>query len=112
MKKSTIKSLVNYLNGAAVTNIDEIKVELENELAKGEEERKAKEAMYAAAKPIIMQVLDTPNNTLLTMTEIYDMVKDELPEDMGRGNVQYAICTLWKDEIKVEKGKPNVYRKA
>ena len=37
MKKSTLSTLVSYLNGETITNLDEIRAELEKELNKGAE---------------------------------------------------------------------------
>jgi len=48
-----------------------------------------------------------------TITEIYEAVQDTLPEGFTKGNLQYAITRLWKDDIDKIEGKVNTYsRKA
>ena len=106
MKKASLQSLVNFLNGETVTNLDEIKAELEAELAKGVEKAQANRDLYAAAKNIVLSVLsDTP----VTIGEIYDEIADKLPEGMTKGKVQYAITRLWADEVVKHEGKTNTY---
>ena len=110
MKKSTMKSLVAYLNGETVENIADIKDELVAELAKGEAKAQANRDMYAEAKDTILGVLtDTP----ATIGEIYEEVKDSLPEGFTKSKVQYAITRLWASEVLKVEGKTNSYaRKA
>ena len=108
MKKTSLQSLVSYLNGETVDNIAEIKAEIEAELAKGDA-RKAKTAQgYDEAHDVIVNALgDTP----VTCGELYDAIKDELPEGFGKGKVQWALTNLWGDEIVKIEGKPNTYRR-
>jgi hypothetical protein len=110
MKKSSLQSLVSYLNGETITNIDEIKAEIEAELAKDVERKQANAEAYEAAKPIILGALsDTP----VTLGELYDEVADDLPDGFTKGKVQYAVTRLWCDEITKVEGKVNSYtRKA
>ena len=110
MKKASLQSLVNYLNGETVTNIDEIKAEIEAELAKGELKAQANRDLYAEAKDIDLGALsDTP----VTIGELYAEIATELPEGFSKGKVQYAITRLWADEVTKVEGKTNGYcRKA
>ena len=106
MKKSTMQSLVNYLNGAAVTNLDEIKAELEAELNKGAEKAAKNRAMYDAARAIVISGLtDTP----VTVAELYEAIKDNLPEGFTRSKVQYGITNYWTDEVVKHEGHPATY---
>lgn len=111
MKKSTMKSLVSYLNGETVTNIDEIKAELEAELAKGEAKAQANRDFYASAHDVVMSAITTEPQTV---SEIYEACKDELPDGFSKSKVQYAILNYWNAEVvKVENPKgANQYRKA
>lgn len=110
MKKASLQSLVNYLNGETVTNLDEIKAEIEAELAKGEAKAQANRDLYAEAKDIVLGALtDTP----VTIGELYTEIATELPEGFSKGKVQYAITRLWADEVTKVEGKTNGYcRKA
>ena len=101
-----MKSLVSYLNGETVTNLDEIRDELVAELNKGEAKAQANRDMYAEAKDIVLSALsDTP----VTIGELYDEVKGDLPEGFSKGKVQYAITRLWMDEVVKTEGKVNTY---
>ena len=110
MKKSTILSLISYLEGEVIANPDVILDELKAEIAKGEAEKAQKAEAYEVAKPIVLGALsDTP----VTIGEIYDEVADKLPEGFTKGKVQYAITRLWADEVTKTEGKVNTYsRKA
>jgi len=108
MKKSTIQSLVNYLDGQTVTNLDEIKAELEAELNKGAVRKEKTAQGYEDAHDVIVNALgDAP----VTCGELYDAIKDELPEGFTKGKVQYALTHFWGDEIVKVEGKPNGYRR-
>ena len=106
MKKSSMKSLVAYLNGQDVPEIAEIKAELEAELAKGEAKAQANRELYAGAHDAVMGVMSSAPKTL---AEIYEACKDELPEGFSKGKVQYAITRLWADEVVKTEGKVNTY---
>lgn len=103
MKKSTLKSLVAYLNGETVVNIDEIKAELQAELSKGEEKAKANRDLYAAAHEAVMGVMsDTP----MTVADIFAACESKLPENFTKAKMQYALLHYWNDEVvKVENGR-------
>ena len=108
MKKASLQSLVNFLNGETVTDIDEIKKELEAELAKGAEKAQANRDLYAAAHDVVMDGLRRADNPV-TIGELYDEIADELPDGFSKGKVQYAITRLWADEIVKTEGKVNTY---
>ena len=108
MKKSTMIALVSYLNGATIDNLDEIKAELEAELNRNAEKAAANREMYEAAKSVIFEgfrVAGTP----VTITELYEEIKDELPNGFSKSKVQYAVTRLWVDEIVKTEGKVNTY---
>ena len=106
MKKSSLQSLVNFLNGENVPNLADIKAEIEAELAKGEAKKQANADAYEQAKPIVLGVL---SDKAATIGEIYDEVADRLPEGFTKGKVQYAITRLWADEVTKVEGKTNGY---
>ena len=109
MKKNTMKSLVAYLNGETITNLDEIKAELQAELDKGEAKAQANREMYAAAHDVVIGALtDKP----VTLAELWEIVKDTVPEGMTKSKVQYALRELWAAEIVKIEGKVNEYKRA
>ena len=104
-----MKSLVAYLNGETVTNIAEIKASLEAELAKGEAKAQANRELYATAHDVVIGALtDKP----VTLAELWEAVKDTVPEGMSKSKVQYALRELWATEVVKIEGKVNEYRKA
>jgi hypothetical protein len=106
-----MKSLVAYLNGETITNLPEIKAELEAELAKDADAKAAKVAEYDEIREAVFSVLgDAP----MTVAEIFNACGDKLPEGCSKNKVQYGLLNYWKDEVvKVEQPKgPNQYRRA
>lgn len=108
MKNTTYATVYAFLTANGFDNA-EILAEFEKEINRNAEAKQAKEALYAKAKPIVLGAMDAP----ATITEIFEAVKDELPEGFTKGNLQYAVTRLWKDEIDKFEGKVNTYsRKA
>lgn len=109
MKKATLEAIRDTLIDLGVNDTDPMVVELNAELNKGAEEKAARAAAYDAIHDIVMEALsDAP----ATIAEIYEAVKDNLPDGMTKAKVQYAITRLWKDEIVKVDGSPCGYRKA
>ena len=101
-------ALVSFLNGATVDNLDEIKAELEAELNRNAEKAAANRELYDAAKSVIFEgfrVAGTP----ITIAELYEEIKDELPDGFSKSKVQYAVTRLWTDEVTKVEGKTNSY---
>ena len=48
----------------------------------------------------------------VTIAELWDAIKEEVPAGITKGKVQYAVTHLWESEIVKIEGKPNTYRKA
>lgn len=108
MKNTTYATVYSFLTANGFDNA-EILAEFEKEINRNAEAKQAKETMYAKAKPIVLGVMDAP----ATITEIFEAIEDELPEGFTKGNLQYAVTRLWKDEIEKTEGKVNTYsRKA
>ena len=111
MKLSTIKSLVSFLNGETVTNLDEIKAELTAELNKGAVAKAEKDAGYEAAWDIVRGVFAL-TTAPMTVAEIFEQVEETLPEGFTKGKVQYGLTHNWADRVVKIEGKPNTYRLA
>lgn len=108
MKKNTMIALVSYLNGNTVDNIAEIKAELEAELNRGAEKAQKNRELYESVKPIVFEGLRVAG-VPVTISELYEEIKDKLPEGFGKSKVQYAVTRLWIDELVKTEGKVNTY---
>lgn len=109
MKKTTIQTLVSYLNGTPVDNLAEIKAELEKELNRNAEKAQANRDLYDDAAAVVLNAL---TSAPVTVAELYEEIADELPEGFSRGKLQYALSRcLWDGIVKIE-GTPCTYRKA
>jgi len=95
MKKSSLRAIVSYLNGEAVTNIDEIKNEILAELAKGEAKADANRALYADIHDAVMEVLANANAPV-TANEI------AMETGIARGKIVYGIRHYWHDEVVID----------
>ena len=109
MKKASMETLVNYIDSHDLTELFNIKDELTAELNKGAEAKAKNAEAYESIHDLVVgNLADAP----CTCAELYEVIKDELPEGMSRGKVQYALTHLWQDEIVKIEGKPNTYRRA
>jgi len=109
MKNATLNTIYSALLDAGYESTDPIMEEISKEMNRGAEVKQAKEALYAQAKDIVLTAMDAP----ATISEIFEAVESDLPEGFTKGNLQYAITRLWKDEIDKTEGKVNTYsRKA
>lgn len=108
MKNTTYATVYSFLTANGFDNA-EILAEFEKEINRNADAKQAKDALYAKAKEVVLPVMDGP----ATISEIYEAVEKDLPEGFTKGNLQYAITRLWKDDIAKTEGKVNLYaRKA
>lgn len=109
MKKSTLAYIAATLSTIDFENKANVIDEINAELNRGVEKRQAKIEEYAENRAVILGGLsDTP----VTIAELYESIKDELPEGFSRNKVQYAIVNLYKDEVEKISGSPNTYKRA
>ena len=102
MKKNTIETLVAYLNGETVTNLDEIKAELEAELNRGKAKADANRAVYAEIHDAVISALKSATDPVTAQ---------ELATETGyaKGKIVYGLTHYWGDEIEKTEGKVNTY---
>ena len=107
MKKNSLSAIAAYIK-----NVPELAAEyaeLQAELDKNAEKAKANRDMYAAAHEVVIGALtDKP----VTLAELWETVKDTVPEGMTKSKVQYALRELWAAEVVKIEGKVNEYKRA
>lgn len=118
MKKGTLQYLVNLMNYRINQNNGEAEInavyiaarnELDAELHRGAAQKAKNAEAYEGIHDIIMENLtDEP----CTVAELWEVIKDKVPDGITKNKVQYALTHLWQDEIVKVEGKPNGYRKA
>ena len=106
MKKSSLQSLVAYLDGQTVDNISEIRDEIVAELAKGAEKAQANREAYAEYHEKVMAVLAGVTDPVTAQD-----ISDET--GIARGKIVYGLRNYWANEVVVDStGKVNTYRLA
>ena len=104
-----MNAIAKVLSSIDFENKDAILAELHAEINRGADAKMQKWAEYDAVKHI---VLDALSDTPVTIAELYDAVRDALPEGFSKGKIQYAVTRLWSDEITKVEGNPNTYARA
>ena len=104
-----MNAIAKVLSSIDFENKDAILAELNAEINRGADAKAQKWAEYDAVKSI---VLDALSDTPVTIAELYDAVRDALPEGFSKGKIQYAVTRLWSDEITKVEGNPNTYARA
>ena len=108
MKKTTMQSLVNYIDTNAVAELADVRDEIVAELAKGEAKAQANRDLYAQAHDAVIAVMANLTEPA-PISELFAEVENVLPEGMTKGKFQYAVTRLWTDEIVKTEGKVNTY---
>lgn len=109
MKKTTMTAIVTALTAIDSEKYSDLIAEVNAELNKGAEQKQKNADAYESIHELVVGNL---GNAPCTCAELYEAIKDKLPDGMGKGKVQYALTHLWQDEIVKIEGKPNTYRRA
>lgn len=116
MKKATLQFIAAYLSENTQYADDNEKSALESaltevnaELNKGQAQKDKNAEAYESIHSLIV---DTLSDTPVTCGEVWESIKDDVPDGITKGKVQYALTHLWQDEIVKIEGKPNTYRRA
>ena len=110
MKKISMETIVNYINSQNVTELFEIRDELMAELNKGAEKAQANRAMYEFARGTVLDAI--PEDTPVTVAEIYESVKNYLPSGFTKAKINYALTHYWENDVVKHEGKVNSYTRA
>jgi len=108
MTKASLTAIYNALIAANFSD-ETAMAELEKEIHRGEAEKAAKVAMYDAAKTAVLNALAIAN-TPVTVAELYEECKDELPRGFTKAQVQYGLTHYWTAEVEKTEGKVNTYK--
>lgn len=103
MKKSTLESIRNYLNGDETIDLSVLRQEINDEWERTTAKSRANADLYATAMPIVERVLDA---TPRTSKEIFALCENDLPDGFTANKVQYLILHQLADKVeKHENGK-------
>ena len=109
MKKATMNTILSLIANIDSPEAQEVRDELNAELSKDKARKDANIALYDEAKPIVLSELgDTP----ATVGELYEAIKDKLPEGFTKAKVQYALTHYWTEDVVKHEGKVNSYTRA
>ena len=106
-----MQSLINYFafqNGLPSDVADAVD-EMKAELNKNAEKAAANKAMYEQTREIVLgAIAERP----MTVAEIWDAVKGEVPEGMTKSKIQYALREYWANDVVKTVGKVMEYKRA
>ena len=108
MKKTTMNTIAAYIKN--VPELANEYAELAAEIQKDIEKAEANRTMYDTAKDVVLAAL---NDQLVTASELWAKVENDVPEGFTKNKMNYALIHYWDNEvIKVQEGRnPNQYRR-
>lgn len=109
MKKNTMNTILSLIANIDTPEAEEVRSELKAELNKGAEKAQANRELYERAREVVLSEL---GETPVTVTELYEAVKDSLPEGFTKAKVQYALGHYWETDVVKHEGKVNSYTRA
>ena len=111
MKKVSLSTILSLIATIDTPEAEQIRAEITAELNKGAEKANANRTLYDQAKEIVLNGL-TMCDKPVTIAELYEEVKGDLPKDFTKAKVQYALSHYWGDEVVKTEGNPNTYARA
>ena len=96
MKKSTLETIRNYLNGDETIDLSVLRQEINDEWERTTAKSRANADLYATASPIVEKVLDA---TPRTSKEIFTLCENDLPDGFTANKVQYLILHQLADKV-------------
>lgn len=110
MKKNTMNTILSLIANIDTPEAEAVRSELKAELNKGAEKAQANRELYEQAREIVLGALDVEYPA--TVAELYEAVKDSLPEGFTKAKVQYALGHYWEADVVKHEGKVNSYTRA
>lgn len=109
MKKATLEAIRDALVNFGMDTEADMMKELDAELNKGAAEKQARAEAYEGIHSLIV---DNLSDTPVTCADLFAEIESDITaKGMTRYNVQYALNSLWQDEIEKIPGKPNTYKR-
>ena len=109
MTKEIMNAIYNTLNTVEFENKPAVMEALEKELHRNDRVKAEKEAIYATAKPVVLEALRIAEKPA-TVAEIYAECEKELPEGFTKNQVGYGLTHYWTDLVVKIEGKVNTYQ--
>lgn len=109
MKKNTMNTILSLIANIDTPEAEAVRSELKAELNKGAEKAQANRELYEQAREVVLSEL---GETPVTVAELYEAVKDSLPEGFTKAKVQYALGHYWETDVVKHEGKVNSYTRA
>ena len=107
MKKTSYEAIYATLTSIGYDNT-EVMDDLRKELNRGAEAKAKKASEYDTAKEVVFATLRSAG-TPVTVAEIFEDCKGNLPEGFTKARVQYGLTHQWADEVVKTEGKVNSY---
>lgn len=100
MKRNSMETLVAYfrMQNELSSDVADAVEEMKAELAKNAEKARANRDMYATAHDVVMEHLPVAPERL-TVAALWELVKEEMPEEMSKSKMQYGLRELWSAEV-------------
>lgn len=110
MKKNTIANMIAVLQNDTTIDRAALLIELQNEYDRVTAKARQNADIYDAARDIVINALtDEPK----TVADIYEIVKDDLPDGFSKSKVMQGLTKRWTDAVKVHEMKyANMYSHA
>ena len=103
MKKNTMNTILSLIATIDTPEAEEVRAELNAELAKGQAKADANRAVYADIHDKVIKALADAGKPV-TAQEIADEI------GIARGKIVYGLTNYWSDEVvKDSTGKANTY---
>jgi len=106
MKKATMNTILSLISSIDTAEAEQVRAELNAELNKGAAKADANRKVYDTAKDVVLGAL---SQDPVTVAEIFDYVKTDLPEGFTKAKVQYALAHYWEADVVKHEGTPNTY---
>ena len=102
MKKTTMQTIVNYIDTNGISELAEVRNELVAELDKGAKKAEANRAIYDEIHDAVIEAL-THASAPVTAQELADET------GYAKGKIVYGLTNYWAGEVEKIEGKVNSY---
>jgi len=102
MKKTSMQTIVNYIDTHNISELREVRDELVAELDKGAKKAEANRAIYDEIHDAVIEALKSATAPVTAQ---------ELADETGyaKGKIVYGLTNYWAGEVEKTEGKVNTY---